>query len=250
MYSYFIFLILCYNFCVLDGETMTNIGYIYILTNPAFPQYVKIGYANDVNERLKQLNRSECIPFAFRLYAYYKVDQRLTDIKLHTMIDKINPGLRTIDDFNGKKRVREFYAMKAHDAYTILETIASLNNLKENLVLVEPSLEDIEKEEEAIEIRTKRSVKHLPKMDWLIEQGVVNIGDEIYVINHPEEKAVIKDNLNVEYKGEVMSFNKFGCKVTGWKTIQIYAWTKVVGKEETLFDLRENKMREMVIDEK
>ena len=40
-------------------------GYIYILTNPSFKEYVKIGYADDVQKRLKQLNRSECIPFAF-----------------------------------------------------------------------------------------------------------------------------------------------------------------------------------------
>ena len=40
-------------------------GVIYILANPSFPDYVKIGYADDVNKRLKELNRSECIPFAF-----------------------------------------------------------------------------------------------------------------------------------------------------------------------------------------
>ena len=68
-----------------------KLGYIYILTNPSFPQYVKIGYADDVNKRLEQLNRSECIPFAFRLYAYYKVSSRLTDIKLHNLIDKLLP---------------------------------------------------------------------------------------------------------------------------------------------------------------
>lgn len=66
-------------------------GVIYILTNPSFPQYVKIGYADDVYQRLEQLNRSECIPFAFRLYAYYEVSDRLTDIKLHSLIDKLNP---------------------------------------------------------------------------------------------------------------------------------------------------------------
>ena len=43
-------------------------GVIYILTNPSFPEYVKIGYADDVKRRLKELNRSECTPFAFRLY--------------------------------------------------------------------------------------------------------------------------------------------------------------------------------------
>ena len=33
-------------------------GVIYILTNPSFPQYVKIGYASDLERRLRELNRS------------------------------------------------------------------------------------------------------------------------------------------------------------------------------------------------
>lgn len=56
-------------------------GVIYILTNPSFPEYVKIGYANDINRRLQQLNRSECIPFAFRVYATYEVSSRLSDLR-------------------------------------------------------------------------------------------------------------------------------------------------------------------------
>lgn len=50
------------------------------------------------------------------LYAYYEVHKRLTDMKLHQMIDKINPDLRSIDNVNGKKRVREFYNMSKEDA--------------------------------------------------------------------------------------------------------------------------------------
>lgn len=34
-------------------------GVIYILTNPSFPDYVKIGYATDIKKRLAQLNRTE-----------------------------------------------------------------------------------------------------------------------------------------------------------------------------------------------
>ena len=30
-------------------------GYIYVLTNPSFPQYVKIGFATDVKQRLAEL---------------------------------------------------------------------------------------------------------------------------------------------------------------------------------------------------
>jgi len=41
-------------------------GVIYILTNPSFPDLVKIGYASDINERLKSLNRSEAILILFK----------------------------------------------------------------------------------------------------------------------------------------------------------------------------------------
>ena len=56
-------------------------GVIYILTNPSFPQYVKIGYADNVESRLKQLNNSECIPFASRIYATYEVEEGLTNFE-------------------------------------------------------------------------------------------------------------------------------------------------------------------------
>ncbi|MBP3938331.1 MAG: GIY-YIG nuclease family protein, partial [Clostridia bacterium] len=103
-------------------------GVIYILKNPSFPDYIKIGYADNIENRLQQLNNSECTPFAFRVYATYEVDSRLSDLKIHSIIDKLNPDLRSIDNFNGKKRVREFYAMSAEDAYSILEAIAEIHN--------------------------------------------------------------------------------------------------------------------------
>ena len=56
-----------------------NSGIIYVLTNPSFPDYVKIGYADNLEKRLRQLNKSECLPFAFRAYCIYEVDGRLKD---------------------------------------------------------------------------------------------------------------------------------------------------------------------------
>lgn len=135
-------------------------GVIYILTNPSFPDYVKIGYADDVNKRLKELNRSECIPFAFRLYAYYEVPQRLTDKKLHELIDMINPDLRAIEEFDGKKRTREFYNMTSEKAYKILQAIAQINGLEDNLHKVKPSEKDLEEEETAEENRILANNRH------------------------------------------------------------------------------------------
>ncbi len=217
-------------------------GVIYILKNPSFPDYVKIGYADDVYSRLKELNRSSATPFAFRLYAYYKVSNRLEDKVIHKIIDKLNPSLRAIDNVDGKERVREFFEMSAEDAYDLLRCIATINGLEDNLVLVEPTIKAQEDEDES---RTKRKSTQLPKMDWLIEQGIINIGDEVYLINHPEEIAKVVDAKNVEYKGRVLSFNQFGCEITGWKAIQIYAFMKKVDGDKTLSKLREEKMAEL-----
>ena len=98
-------------------------GVIYILTNPPFPQYVKIGYATDVKQRLDELNRSSAVPFAFRIYATYEVDSALSDKKLHSILDKLNPELRSTEEVDGKRRIREFYAMTPEDAFSILEAI-------------------------------------------------------------------------------------------------------------------------------
>lgn len=35
-----------------------------------------------------------------------------------------------------------------------------------------------------------------------------------------------------------MTLNQWGCKVTGWKSIRIYAWAAVEGEIETLQEKR------------
>lgn len=138
----------------------TTTGVIYILTNPSFPDYVKIGYADDVIERVNQLNRSECTPFAFRVYATYEVNERLSDLKIHNIIDKLNPNLRSIDNIEGKKRVREFYAMSPEDAYEIFEAIAEINGLKESLKLWKQTEKEQKEEETAEEIKELSLNRH------------------------------------------------------------------------------------------
>ena len=133
---------------------METKGYIYILTNPSFPNLVKIGYAKDVERRVKELNRSSCIPFSFRIYGYYKVNTELSDKALHNIIDKINPDLRAIEpqEGNRKERKREFYEMSPEDAFSILEGIAQIHGLETNLVRVAKTKKDIEEEKQAKEI--------------------------------------------------------------------------------------------------
>lgn len=195
-------------------------GYIYILTNPSFPQFVKIGYADDVEARVEQLNRSECVPYAFRVYAFYAVAERLNDLKLHALIDKLNPNLRSIEEFNGKKRVREFYAMSPEDAYSILETIAEINGMKDRLVLVEKSKDQIKDEKEAEEITLNHNRHHFKEIVFSCgltgktykgttnKDGTLSIiekdtGVEIPNNNKPSKKAIVGSALeDLGYKVE------------------------------------------------
>ena len=135
-------------------------GYVYILTNPSFPNYVKIGYADDVEGRVEILNRSECTPFAFRIYATLEVPGRLKDLSLHNLIDKLNPGLRSIDKVDGKIRKREFYAISPEDAFEILELIADIWNANDKLKHWSKSSEDKAEEKAAEKINKLAKNRH------------------------------------------------------------------------------------------
>lgn len=181
-------------------------GYIYILTNPSFPQYVKIGYADDVKSRLTQLNRSECLPFAFRVYATYEVSARLTDMKIHDVIDKLNPNLRSIDNVDGKKRVREFYAMSKEDAYSLLEAIAEINGLEKNLKLWSQTAKEKAEEEVAEAVEEERN-ERAATFNFAMCQ--IAIGEQVEFCcpsnAHNGELFTVVDNRHVSYNGESWS---------------------------------------------
>ena len=131
-------------------------GVIYILTNPSFPEYVKIGYADDVEARVKQLNNSEAVPFSFHIYATFDVTVRLTDKKLHNFIDTLNPELRSKEKIGDKIRVREFYHIKPEEIYSAFESMAEVTSTSDRLHLWKETKEEIEEEKEALSLSKNR----------------------------------------------------------------------------------------------
>ena len=131
-------------------------GVIYILTNPSFPEYIKIGYADDAEARVKQLNNSEAVPFSFHIYATFDVTERLTDIKLHKFIDTINPELRSKEKIGDKIRIREFYHMRPEEMYSAFESIAEINGTINRLHLWKETNEEIEDKKEALILSKNR----------------------------------------------------------------------------------------------
>lgn len=177
-------------------------GVIYILTNPSFKEYVKIGYAADIEKRLKQLNRSETIPFAFRVYAIYETDGKLTDKELHRLIDLLNPDLRTIETFDGKKRTKEFYMMSPEDAYALLECIAKISGTSNCLKRMKPEGHELLDEKVAEE--AENSARRGP---FKFSDCNIPFGSELAFINDPTIKVTVVDDRHIQYGDMVTSMS-------------------------------------------
>ena len=178
-------------------------GFIYIFTNPSFPQYVKIGYAADVKQRLEELNRSTAVPFAFRVYATYEVDSALSDKKLHSILDKLNPELRSTEEINGKRRIREFYAMTPEDAFSILEAIAEINGFRHRLKKWKATATEQRDEELAQEISEQHQERMAP---FSFSMCNIAVGEQIEFSYNGSERSgtlcTVVDEKHVEYDGK------------------------------------------------
>ena len=175
-------------------------GVIYILTNPSFPEYVKIGYAAKLEERLRQLNRSEAIPYAFRAYATYEVESNLTDVVFHDLIDRLNPDLRSIETFAGRERKREFYAMSPEDAHGLLKCIAKISGTEQRLKKMTPEGHEILDEETSNEVAIE-----VRRGSFRFSKYGIPVGAKIKYINDPSIEVVVVDDRHVSYKGVTTS---------------------------------------------
>ena len=191
-------------------------GHIYIMTNPSFEEYVKIGYAKDAKQRLEDLNRSSAVPFAFRIYATYEVDSELSDKKLHSILDKLNPDLRSTEEINGKKRVREFYAMTPEDAYAILEAIAEINGYKHRLKKWKATTEEQKAEAVAQEISEAHKERLAP---FAFSMCNIAVGEQIEFCcpQNANDGAIctVVDDKHVEYEGETWSLTALAKHLLG-----------------------------------
>lgn len=62
----------------------------------------------------------------------------------------------------------------------------------------------------------------LMKTPEMVERGLLPVGTALTIKDRPDSTATVVDGKRVEYRGEVMSFNAWGCRVTGWPSIRIY----------------------------
>lgn len=199
-------------------------GYIYILTNNAFKSdIVKIGYADNVEFRVKELNYSSSLPLPFHIYATYEVPVRLCDQKVHTIIDKLNPSLRLREkQENGKEHVREFFELSPEDAYGILEAMAEIHNCQDKLKKYEhnkpTTLKETCEPSNSAEDKPRNAAvnKRLP---FRFSMCNIKVGDEIVFTKDSQISCHVVSDNSVEYKGKKYSLSGLAQKLTGSKSL-------------------------------
>lgn len=131
----------------MDSKEKT--GFIYVLTNESFHKanWIKIGYAEDVDKRVRDLSNTS-VPLPYEVYCTYEIPRvngtKDPDKLVHKLIQKLNPNLRITPN-------REFFEIDPWDAYDMLSAIAEMHGRSDKLRRNEKN-NDIKTEQEDSEI--------------------------------------------------------------------------------------------------
>ena len=177
-------------------------GFIYIMTNPALKDMVKIGYATDVEMRRKQLSTT-ALPYEYEVYATYETSGNLEDKKLHKMIDNLNPDLRVTSN-------REFFVMTPQEAFDLLEAIATISGTKDKLKKVKV-------------VESKKQKVRRPPVNFA--KCGIPIGAELVFIEDSSVIAKVISERKVEYNGEITSLSAISDRIKGYATSGPFMFT-------------------------
>ncbi len=173
----------------------TTKGYIYIMTNPALIDMVKIGFATDVETRRKQLSTT-ALPYDYEIYATYETSGNLEDKKLHKLIDNLNPDLRV-------SKSREFFVMKPEDAYELLEAIAKISGTADKLKKMRESAD------------TKQTIKKPPVN---FRKCNIPVGAKLVCTKDDSIVVTVYNDRKVEYNNEITSLSAIMQSLNGYPT--------------------------------
>ena len=116
--------------------------------------------------------------------------------------------MRSTEEIDGKKRIREFFAMAPEDAYSILEAIAEINGYKHRLKKWKATATEQKAEELAQEISEQHQERLSPFRFSLCN---ISTGEQIEFCcvgnEHSGEICTVHDDKHVKFNGEIWSLS-------------------------------------------
>ena len=194
-----------------------DVAYIYIMTNETFKghDWVKIGYATNVEKRRRQLSTT-ALPYPYEIYATYEIPKsdHLGDKVLHKIITNLNPNLRLAQN-------REFFVMTPEQAYELLYGMAVIHNREKNLVKYTNNKNDSHLINSSVLIDKKSSFSdydeeiNSKRPPFKFSMCGIHPGEKIQFLKDPELEIIVKDDKHVLFDGVEYTLSPLAKKLLG-----------------------------------
>ena len=203
-------------------------GIVYVLNNPAFENYVKIGRTTNLEQRLKQLDNTS-VPLPFRCVFAIEVDDANS---VERLVHQTFADVRV-------RSTREFFEI---DPQRVISALMLTNGRD-----VTPK-KDIAEDDEGIEaLERKVSKRRVNKFS----DAHVNPGDILSYAKDDSISATVVSENKIEFEGETLSLSKAALKLLhreGYTWKQANGWVYWMKDGETLSE-RIDRFIEIEIEE-
>ncbi|MBE8158754.1 MAG: GIY-YIG nuclease family protein [Betaproteobacteria bacterium] len=163
-------------------------GIVYLVSNPCFPDYVKIGKTDDLRQRLKVLSGTN-VPEPFELhYAINVEDAAGTERRLHRAFDKMRPN-----------KNREFFEIDPDSARAAMELICG-----EEVKLDWEADVEVADWPSFAEARRRADTK---RDNFRFESLGISVGAILTFVDDKSITCEVAENNQVKYDGEIMSLS-------------------------------------------
>lgn len=205
-------------------------GIVYLLTNPAFENYVKIGKTTNLEPRLRSLDNTS-VPLPFRcVFAVEVEDENEVEHLLHQAFAD-----------NRTRTTREFFEVDAHRVISAMKLTSGRD--------VTPK-DDIAEDEEGIRAIEKAAKK--PRKIHSLFDAKLKIGDVLRYANNENITAEVVGEKKVLFEGVETSLSASALTLLQrvgytWRTVN--GWKFWLFENETLAERLDSILQEQIAEE-
>jgi hypothetical protein len=198
---------------------------VYVLTNPAFENYVKVGKTTNLEQRLRQLDNTS-VPLPFRCVYAVEVDD---DAQVERLVHQAFADHRT-------RTTREFFEVDPQRVIAALKLTRGRD--------VTPK-SDIAEDEEGVKALEKATRK--PRKTYKFSDAGLKVGDVIHYANNDQITAQVVSEKKVLFEGDETSLSKSALTLLHrdgytWQTVN--GWQFWMFEEETIAERLERLLED------
>ena len=187
---------------------------VYVLSNPAFDRYVKVGRTIDLEQRLRQLDNTS-VPLPFRCEFAVEVAD---EVEAERLVHQAFADVRV-------RSSREFFEIEPQRVIAALKLTGGKD--------VTPK-EDVAEDAEGIEALERTVAK---RRSYSFDDAHVTIGDVLVYTRDESVTATVVADKKIEFEGEVTSLSRAALTLLhrdGYKWKQANGWAYWMKDGETM----------------